>query len=198
MKRLSKLLIIFFLGLTACASEYWVVQIPLRNADLYPRSIRRGEVTVAVDGITDRERVKTYFGVNLMKEKVLPVNIIVSNHGNGRYVIKPSDVLLMKGNEVLDPMPIEAVLEVVKEEHGWMSERTTQQVKTYFTNLVLQETVLIPQESYQGVLFFKIKEDEEEDHSFVIRRLFREGSMKIYIGVTNAETGERTIFDLYL
>jgi hypothetical protein len=197
MRRSSIILILFFLGLTACASEYWVVQIPLRNADLYPRSIRRGEVTVAVDGITDRERVKTYFGVNLMKKKVLPVNIIVSNHGNGRYVIKPSDLLLMKGNEVLDPMPIEEVLEVVKDEHGWMSEKTFQQVKTYFTNLALQETVLTPQESYQGVLFFKIKEDEE-DRYFIIRKLFREGSMKIYIGVTNLETGERLHFNLFL
>ncbi|HXY62440.1 MAG TPA: hypothetical protein VEJ22_05865 [Nitrospirota bacterium] len=198
MRRLIILLIFSLFGLTACTTEYRVVQIPLRSADLYPRSRSRAQVTVAADGITDRERVATYFGVDLFKRKILPVNIIVSNHGSGRYIVKPSDVMLMKGNEVLDPMPVESLVEVAVDLHARISDKTAKQVNTYFANLALQETVLVPQDSCQGVMFFKIKEDEEEDHSFVIRRLFREGSMKIYIGVTNAETGERTIFDLYL
>ena len=198
MRRLIILVMLSILGLTACTTEYMVVQVPLRNADLYPRSLTRSEVTVAVDGITDRDRVETYFGVDLLKAKILPVNIIFSNRGKGRYIIKPSDVLLLKGNEAVDPMPVETVVEVAKDLHARISDKTAKQVNTYFANLALQETVLVPQDSCQGVMFFKIKEDEEEDHSFVIRRLFREGSMKIYIGVTNAETGERTIFDLYL
>jgi len=63
--------------------------------------------------------------------------------------------------------------------------------------LALQETALLPRDSLQGVMFFKIKEDEE-DRYFIIRKLFREGTMKIYIGITNVETGERIYFDLYL
>jgi hypothetical protein len=197
MRRLIILIIFSFLGLTACATEYRVVQIPLRNADLYPRSLRRGEITVAVDGITDRDRVMAYFGVDLIKEQILPINIIVSNHGNGRYIITPSDVLLLKGNEVIDPMPVETVLEVVKELHGRMSDKTTRLVTAYFSYLALQETMLAPRESHQGVLFFKIKKDEE-DRYFIIKKLFRDGSMKISVGVMNLETGERFHFDLFL
>lgn len=198
MRRLLILMLFSFLGLAACATEYTVVQIPLRNADLYPRSLTRADITVAIDGITDRERVVTYFGVDLLKAKILPVNIIISNHGKGRYIIKPSDVLLLKGNEALDPMPVETLVEVAKDLHARISAKTSRRVNEYFSKLALQETVLTPQESYQGVLFFKIKEEEEEASNFIIRKLFREGSMKMYIGVTNAETGERLLFYLFL
>ncbi len=197
MQRISIILFVSFLGLSACATEYQVVQIPLRNADLYPRSLTRAGITVAVDGITDRERVMAYFGVDLIKAKILPINIIITNHGSGRYIIKPSDLLLLKGNEVIDPMPAESVVEVVKDLHGRMSGKTTRKVTAYYSNLALQETVLASRETHQGVLFYKIKE-EEEDRYFIIRTLFREGSMKIYVGATNQETGERVLFDLFL
>jgi len=198
MRRLVILVMISFLGLTGCATEYTVVQIPLRNADLYPRSLTRDDVTAAVDGITDRERVVTYFGADLLKVKILPVNIIFSNHGKGRYIIKPSDVMLLKGNEAIDPMPVETVVEVAKELHSRISAKTGRQVNAYFSSLALQETALTPQESYQGVMFFKIKENEEDAGNFIIRKLFREGTMKMYIGVTNVEAGERIHFDLLL
>jgi len=198
MRRLIILVMLSILGLTACTTEYMVVQVPLRNADLYPRSLTRSEVTVAVDGITDRDRVETYFGVDLLKAKILPVNIIFSNRGKGRYIIKPSDVLLLKGNEAVDPMPVETVVEVAKDLHARISAKTARQVSAYFSNLGLQENALNTQDSYQGVMFFKIKENEEEGSSFIIRKLFREGTMKMYIGVTNMETGERLHFDLFL
>lgn len=198
MRRLMVLLTFSLLGLTACATEYQVVQFPLRDADLYPRSQTKAGITVAIDEITDSERVKTYFGVDLLKAKILPVNIIVSNHGDGRYIIKPSDILLMEGNEVLDPMPVEAVAEAAKEEHALVSDKTARQVDTFFFNLTLQETVLAPRESYQGILFFKTRkgpeEGEDEERYFIIRKLFREGSLKLYIAVTNLETGERVHF----
>jgi len=198
MRRHILLVMLSFLGLTACANEFTVVQIPLRNADLYPRSLAKGGVTVAVDAITDNERVMAYFGVDLLKAKILPVNIIFSNHGNGRYIIKPSDILLLRGNEVMDPMPFETVVEVAKDLHAGISAKTARQVSAYFSNLALQDTMLAPQQTHQGVMFFKIKENEEEASDFLIRKLFREGSMKINIGVTDAATGERIQFALFL
>ncbi len=197
MRKRILLIILSFLVLTACTSEYQVVQIPLRNADVYPRSVTKGDVTLAVDEISESERITTYFGVDLSKEKILPVNVIVTNHGKGRYVVKPSDIMLMKFNEVIDPLSNETVVGIALDLHARVSNKTERQVNAYFSNLALQETMLGPNESRQGVLFFKIKQDEE-DRNFIVRRLFREGTMKINAGVTNAETGERVHFNLFL
>jgi hypothetical protein len=57
------------------------------------------------------------------------------NHGNGQYIIKPSDVLLMKGNEVIDSMLPETLVAVAKKLHARISDKTTRQVKAYFSNL---------------------------------------------------------------
>jgi len=198
MRRRIVILIFSLLVLTACASEYEVVQFPLRDADLYPLSQTKGGLTIAIDEITDRERVTTYFGVDLIETKILPINIIISNHSDGRYVIKPSDVLLMEGEDVIDPMPVETVVEVAKEVHGGVSDKASQQMNAFFSKLALQETVVPPRESYQGVLFFKSKKkadhSDDEERYFVIRKLYREGRLKIRIAVTNLETGERIHF----
>ena len=196
MRRLSLILIFSLLGLMACSTPYRVVEIPLRDADLYPRAQKKAEITVAVDEITDPERVKRYFGADLIKAEILPINIVVSNHGEGRYIIKPSDVLLLEGKEVVDPVPVETVAEIAIEEHGLAPTKTAQQINAFFSNLALKETVLTRQESYQGILFFKTTKRDtwKEGHDFMIMKLFREGSFKIYIVVTNIETGERVHF----
>jgi hypothetical protein len=171
------------------------VQLPLREADLYPLSQTRAGITAAVDEITSADRAKDYFGVDLIKEGLLPINIIVSNHGEHRFTIKPSDVLLLRGKEVIDPVPTEMVAGIAKRGFWGITEKTAQRIDGFFVNLALKEAVLIPGETYQGVLFFRaIKGETEENRFFTIMRLFREGGLRLQVAITDLETNERVHF----
>jgi hypothetical protein len=190
----KQLLFSLLLYVTAC-SPYEVVQLPLREADLYPLAQTRAGITVAIDEITSPERVEKFFGANLIEDEILPVNIIISNHGEQRYTIRPSDVLLLKGTEVIDPLPIDRVSEIAKRHYKLMTSKTRQRINEYFSNIALKETVLAPNEIYQGVLFFPaIKSETEDDRFFTILRLFREGSSKIRVVITDQETSSRIHF----
>lgn len=199
-RSLAVLILLFLLGLTACSSSYRVVQLPLRDADLYPRAQTKGGVTIAVDEITEPQRVKSYFGADLLRADILPVNIIVSNHGDRRYLINPADVLLLKGSSVIDPVPAEIVAATAKAQHGHMTEIAVKQINAFFSDLSLKETVLAPQDRYQGVLFFKTGDRDRrmryrsDERFFTVLKLFREGSFKAYVAVTDVETGERIHF----
>ncbi len=199
MRRLLVLVLFSLVGLAACSTTYRVVQPPLRDADLYPRSQTKAGITIAVDEITDPERVKMYCGVDLTRADILPINVVVSNHGNGRCMIKPSDVLLLHGKDVIDPVPVERVAEIIEDDHGYMSPKNAQQVDDFFAGLALQETVLTPQDSCQGILFFKTaprdnRWDRTDERIFTIVKLFREGSLKVRVTVTDMESGERIHF----
>src|ERR1043166_3727874 len=93
--------------LSACASSYRVVQVPQYGADLYPQAQTRSGITVAVEEMKNPERVERMFGVDLTREGILPVNVVVSNFGKQRLLLKPSDILLYQGKEVMDPLPVE-------------------------------------------------------------------------------------------
>ncbi len=199
MNRLIVILLFFIVVLTACSKPHLFVPIPMRDADLYPQSQTKEGVAVAVDELTYPQRVKQYFGADLIRAEVLPINIIVSNHGQARFVIKPSDVLLMQGKEVIDPAPVTTVEAAVLDEYGRMSQETAKKVDAYFCKMTLQETVVAPNENYQGIIFLKTERRKEDPvandaQSFNMEQLFREGKLKVRIAVTDVETRERIHF----
>lgn len=199
MNRLIVILLFFIAVLTACSKPHLFVPIPMRDADLYPQSQTKGGVAVAVDELTRPQRIKQYFGADLIRAEVLPINIIVSNHGQARFVIKPSDVLLMQGKEVIDPVPVTTVEAAVLDEYGRMSQETAKKVDAYFGKVTLQETVVAPHENYQGIIFLKTERRKEDSgandaQSFSMEQLFREGKLKVRIAVTDLETSERIHF----
>src|SRR5262245_22687947 len=104
-------------GLGACAGTYQVVRMPQREADLYPLSQTQAGVTIAIDEIKDAARAERYFGADLIKARILPVAVVVSNYGQHPVIVKPSDILLHQGKEIVDPLPIEVVLASAKSEH---------------------------------------------------------------------------------
>lgn len=194
MPRVAVLFLLPLFGLAACAS-YTVVQIPQREADLYPWAQTRAGITVAIDEINSATRAKRYFGANLIKVGILPVNVIISNHGEHRFIVKPSDVLLLRGKAVVDPLPIEMVVKIVKRHYRFMRSKTARRIDEFFENMALKEMVLIPNESYQGVLFFEdTRPKKERDRFFTIVNLFREGGLKLRVHVTDLETRERIHF----
>jgi hypothetical protein len=182
--------------LTACASRFVVVQLPLRAADLYPLSQTKGPITVAVDQISNPERAKKYFGVDLIERGILPVNITVSNHGEDRYTVTPADILLHRHTEVIDPLPIEQIIALAKDSAGCcISAETSEQINDYFNQLVFAETVLSPQDSYQGVLFFPaLREPAEQDTMFRAIVLFNQSDLKLDVVTTNLDTQQRVVF----
>lgn len=184
------------LSLAACAGGKSVelVQIPQRDADLYPWAQQRAGVVLAVDEIVDPARVRQYFGADLLKQNLLPVSVIVSNHGEHRIAVRPSDILLMRGGTVVDPMPIERVAAMAKDEMGRLHSETEQDVEKHFRSLALRERTLAPNENYQGLLFYPQPQPKERNRLFAVLSLFREGGLKMRVGLTDLDTGQRLPF----
>ena len=76
---------LLLLGTMAACSRYPTMEPPLRDADVYPNVKTEAGLSVAVDPISNPERVRQYFGVDLTKEDILPVNIMMTNHGEDTF-----------------------------------------------------------------------------------------------------------------
>ena len=183
------------LAVSACASSYRVVQVPQYGADLYPQSQTRAGVTVAIDEMKGAERVERLFGADLVAEGILPVNIVVSNFGKQRLLVKPSDILLHRGREVIDPVPVEMVMAMAKRQKSFLRASTEEEVDRYFEQATFKETALYPNETYRGVLFFAVPAPKRlADRFFTQLSVFRDGGPKMRVGLTNVESGERVLF----
>lgn len=179
---------------SACASSYRVVQVPQYGADLYPQSQTRSGITVAIDEMKNAERVERLFGADLIKEGILPVNVVVSNFGKQRLILKPSDILLYQGREVIDPLPVEMVMATAKRQK-YLRMSTERQVDKYFGDAMLKETLLYPNETYRGIMFFALPAPKRPlDRFFTSWSILRDDEPKMRIGITNLDSGERVLF----
>jgi hypothetical protein len=185
-----------FLALAGCTSSYQVVEVPQYGADLYPTSQTRSGVTIAIDGIRSRDRAKRYFGSDVIREGIFPVNVVVSNYSKQRVALKPSDIVLYRWNEILDPMPIEMVVASAKRQHGAMAVSAEAPVGKFFVSSAFHETVLAPNESYAGVVFFSLPPASSKrfDEWFRTYSVYGTSVPKIRVGVTNLDAGERVLF----
>ena len=172
--------------------------MPQREADLYPLSETKDGITVAVDEITNTERSMQYFGVDMFKHGIVPVNVVISNHTERKQLVSPMDVLLLRGRQaVIDPLPIQSITSLVNRDYWYFDERTYNQVSEYFNDLTMQEMVLMPNEVYQGVLFFKAVELDKvyrDDGNFNVTSLYPKKSLNIKVSVADLETRERMHF----
>jgi hypothetical protein len=183
MKRILFAIMMISLGATTACSRYPTMQPPLRDADVYPNVRTEAGLSVAVDPISNPERVRQYFGADLTKEDILPVNIIMTNHGEDAFLVKPQDVLLLEGDSVVDPLTLEQAGKSVKGGEKRMEE------------LAFQEKVIPPTGSYQGMLLFKIKKRESGLYARV-EKFFTDG-LSLRIVVTDRDSGERITFGPY-
>jgi hypothetical protein len=170
--------------LAGCAGSYQAAHIPQYEADLYPLSETKAGITIGIDEINRPERAQRYFGADLTAQGIVPVLVAVSNHGQRRVVVKPSDVLLHRGKEIVDPLPLQSVAAAAKRQN-----------EKFFANLAFKETVLSPNETYRGVVFFAAPRATGP-----VERLLsalsgsREGRARIRVGLTSVDTGERVLF----
>gem|GEM_PF-1088157 len=193
MRKTRIIFIIFIMGVVACASSrYEVVEMPLRDAGLYPLSQSYERISVAVDEISNPGRAVRYFGADLIGSGVLPVDVLVSNFSKDRWSVKPADVLLRKGDEVIDPLPVNLVTDLIKSRSSYNSE-TRQHIESHVHGLMLKETVVFPMDTRHGVLFFPVLDRRKRGEFFSRVPLFIEG-LKLHVVATNADTGERREF----
>ena len=191
---------ILALGLTACSapSPYVIVEMPEREADLYPLSQTKAGVTVAVDEITNPDRSMQYFGIDMFKHGIVPINVVISNHTDRRQLVSPSDILLLRGrNSVVDPLPIQTISGLVNRDYWDLDPNTQEQINEHFEELSLQETVLVPDQVYQGVLFFQAARPEKYQTSeryFTVMSLYSGGTLSLKVSVADLETRERMHF----
>lgn len=184
------------LALSACApAPFRVVQIPERSADLYPLSETSAGVTVAIDEIDDPRRSENFFGVDLTRHGILPVNVIVSNRGEHKVQVTPSDVVLLKGKSMSDPVPMQLVSDVIKREYGLHGFPAEQELEQFVGRLALTKRVVPPGDNTHGVLFFSVTQPQsDQERVLTVMELFREGGLTAKVAVTELDSGERLHF----
>ncbi len=182
------------LAAVACAS-FELVQAPDREADLFPGSVGIAGTVVAVDAVTDSGRAERYFGVDLIERGIVPVQVIVSNHSQRRVVLRPADVLALRGREVVDPLPVERVAAMLKERGLFMSDDTEQDIDAFFESVSLRETIVTPGETVQGFLFLELDRDSAPRSRYFRRvSLFARPAVKLSVALSEHGGSERMHF----
>lgn len=180
--------------LAGCAS-FRFVELPQREADVYPHAETRSGVSVAVDEIQEPERSRRYFGADLPSRGILPVVVVVSNHSDHRVVVRPADLLLLQGRDVIDPIPVELVKEIPKDRFLIVTDEAEERIDELYESLTLRETILAPGEHYQGVLFFEgVEPPNRFSRYFRLLRPFAQPTMKLHLRLTDLETADRVRF----
>ena len=131
---------------------------------------------MAVDEISNPERARQYFGVDLTREDILPVMIVFTNQGDNAFLVRPSDVLLLEEDAINDPIPLQRVEKFAK---GGLE-------------LAMQETVVPAHGNYRGILFYKVRKASTGLVGKVERILL--DRLKMTVIVTEKNSGERIRF----
>lgn len=180
--------------LPGCTS-FEVVRLPTREADLYPSSESHAGVSIAADEITEPGRVQRYFGTRLTDKGVYPVQVLISNHSDRRIAVRPSDVLLLRGRDVVDPLPLGEVVAAVESDGRWTTEETSERITAFFREIAFRETFLARDETYQGVIFFQaVRRPTPRSRFFRVASLFPEPVVRLRLVATDVDTGERIPF----
>jgi len=188
MTRLMFFLPAVAVALLGCAASQPAVQPLPYEADLYPLAQTRDGVTVAIDEIRSPQRAERYFGADLLKEGLLPVHVVVSNHGKQRLAVKSLDVLASHGKEVIDALPLEALLAAVAGQHR-------AHVRSSLEGTIFKAAVLAPGETYRGTVFFSAPPAKgAADRFLALLSPNPESGRKVRVGLTNLDTNERLLF----
>ena len=179
-------LLLLAVALPGC-SGHRLAQLPQYEADVYPMTQAHAGVTVAIDEMRTTQRLERHFGADVARGGILPVNVVVSNHGKQKVLVKPADILLYQAREVIDPLALDAVLAAVRAE-----ERA--QVRRSLEAAAFRATALSPGETYRGVMFFSAAALRKSGSLFSFLGLSRESGAKLRVGVTDQDSGERLLF----
>jgi hypothetical protein len=179
--------------LSGCAS-YDLVALPLRAADLYPGAQSEGDVSVAAQAFSDPFRVQAYFGANLLAYQLLPVEVTVSNHGDRPVRVQPAGVLVLRGDEVIDPLPVEIVAELPARNRWFVSDETREELREFYAGLAFRDTAVAPGSTYHGVMFFRVPEPRGRvERALRVWQPFSMPTLHLFAAV-DVDRGERLRF----
>lgn len=185
--------------LAACAVRppptFEVVGIPEREADVYPQAQARQGVMVAVDALLGA-RAWRAFGAPLADHGILPVLVVISNRSDQRMEVTPADVLLVRGEQVMDSLPIELVARQIEDRQRRIDDTLAVEIRDYLGEVSLEPRQLAPRETYRGVLFFALDAPPRQSRyeRFDIFRAAFQSPYRLNVRVTLLESGERPAF----
>jgi len=181
----------------ACASPIELVQPPERKADLFPTARRSGSLVVAVDAVNDVRRAERYFGFDPRAAGLMPAQVVITNLGKQPVDVDAADILVQKGREVVDPVPIARVAELCKQASGVGDDETGEQVDAHFAKLSFPSLSIAPGETVSGWLFFDVGPEEKapENPWFRVVSLYDGGNaLALRVAVTESDSGQRLHF----
>lgn len=100
--------VLSFINTAGCGTIIYLPAMPDRPTSDYHLSQESSGLSVAVDPLLDSERVKNFFGLDLLSEGLLPVLVVVENHHEQDvFVAKRALVLLtLKGGDAWNAGPV--------------------------------------------------------------------------------------------
>jgi hypothetical protein len=190
------LIVVVAMVLAGCASDrYEVVRPPERAADVYPHAHAHHAVAVAAEAIARERRSRLYFGAPLAEQGVLPVRVLVTNHGDQPVRVDPKDVLLARRGAALDPLPVELVARAVERARGDVAAETAREIRAYLGEVVLKAGAVAPGQTGGGVLFFQVADDGEGGYNRLsVLDVYGAEALELTMQVTTGESGERLRF----
>lgn len=99
------LLIIFLPMMTGCALPWVKIsEVPIKPATQYKFCFEQEGLVIAVDPFFEEERLKTFFGTDLLKHGILPILVVTENHDpkSGYLLEKKAFSLAMKVQQQAD------------------------------------------------------------------------------------------------
>ena len=92
----SLCLVLIFL-ITGCSSAPRLPPFPVKQAESYQHFLAVDGLQISVEALFDTKQNMSYFGTNLIDEKILPVFIMVNNHQSTGSRVVFSDKIYLNG-----------------------------------------------------------------------------------------------------
>ncbi|MDR1871586.1 MAG: hypothetical protein LBS60_06605 [Deltaproteobacteria bacterium] len=103
------------LFLLACGQKHEYKPVPFRAPEAYSNHIDTGEATYAAEYFPDEKALTDRFGYNLYKAGVLPINLVLQNHGEDNLVILPGPTVTDSKGQIWELLPQDVVLQRIND-----------------------------------------------------------------------------------
>lgn len=149
------------IGLVACVSHE-IRPLNPQPIEAYGLRETSGDVTVAAESLTTKEKAEAAFSIDLTERGYAPILLLMENQSGDAILLLRDQIELVDGQGNLHrPMPACAVVEKIEANQGIISsifaKEAREKRRSDWSNKELPaEKTLMPNQQHHGVLYFEL------------------------------------------